>query len=424
MPELDFTGLRTAAEDAARQPEFDVVKRRANRFRARGRAAAVGAAASLALVVGAAAYALPAAQPSGPDAGAAPAPSGPFPPAPPAASPTGTVPGPATPHVQWAAAADTDHIYALLNTDSCEPGASDCTMYLYASEDGGQSWQPRGPAPATLIPHFEALTPEVLLAYEAVSVNLEDLGKQDAHLYLSTDGGHTWKVTEEADDPVAAVPEGQQAMTWPDDSAKICAYDPDARVLAPLATQPDILVVDVTDAPGSAGVWISGYERDTHKPAVAVSHDGGKTWATHVFTEGTAPPTDGPGDVLPTGWAPDLATTDGQTAYAVLSDENDHMRVYRSTNGGATWPLLQETGTLPHWTAFVTPDGSHVALEQASPGLRPWISRDGGPYVASEFTGIPPFGVPPTPLDGGGFLAWTDDYLYASDDGLSWRRLG
>ena len=417
MLDLDFAGVRTVAEEAARQPEFATIERRALRI-SRRRSAVAGAAA--AFLVAAAGTAVAVAASPGPDPrpdAVTPSPSGPFP------SPGVPPSGVARSLIQSVQTADADHLYALLDPGACDGMSASCTLYLYASEDGGQSWQRRGPLPPDASRYFTVVGPQTLVAASS-SVEFVSGAPQASTwtLHLSRDGGRTWAVTNIADDPIAAVPEGQRAHVCPLDSATVCAYDPAVERLARLGTQPPLMLVYIVDTPASAGLWVSGYDHTTHKPALAVSRDGGQTWDSHVFDD-RSPPPDSPHGFIPTGWAASVATTDGQTAYAVFAGDRAKW-VYRSTDGGLAWSLWQEQSGGP-LTPFVyaTRDGELVTLDQADGGFRAWISRDGGPYERVELSGLPPFGIQPMAVDGG-FLTWTDDHIYRSEDGLTWVRLG
>ena len=121
MPEIDFAGLRTAAEKAARQPEFSTVERRSGRLRARQHGATAVAAAVAVGLASATGYAAlrPAPVTESAVRGMDPAPI----------------------QVTWVGsiqAGDAEHLY--LTVHPCARVRSDCTE-LIASDDGGRTWR-------------------------------------------------------------------------------------------------------------------------------------------------------------------------------------------------------------------------------------------------------------------------------------------
>jgi hypothetical protein len=402
MPELDFAGLRTVAEDAVRQPEFAAIERLADRRRGRRRLAA-GMAAAIAVVSigGTTALAVDRAAPDRPDAGVS------------VSRPPGSL--------LYYHAVDGDHLYL---TFVCATG--DCQA-LYASDDGGRTWQPRTlPASSPVIGGLVLLGPRAL--YLVVPEH------PGATPFVSLDGGVTWRPQDTGPTPVQTLPVGQRL--FPCYAARVAepctvtTLDAEGRA-APLAHQPSIDVHRIgADRPADAGLWVTGIDRQSRRPALAVSRDLGLTWDVTVFAK-AAPVTPEGGYINP-DHLPDLSTADGRTAYVRLSGLGVTAPLYyRTTDGAATWrPLEPGPDGGPLRDTFVTRDGAHVRFGSTMEGLVVTrASRDGGPYVPAHLSGIPGDGLVavPTPLGGGhGYVARAvkdNDTLYVSEDGWTYRRL-
>ena len=425
MPEPDFAGLRAAAENAATPPGFEAVRRRATQVRARRRLVAVTAVAMAVAVITAG---------IGQALGALTGTPGPLPgtatPGPVVTFPTGS----ATPSPQGQMELRTytaagGHLYALVG--AC-PEAM-CPGLLRASDDGGATWQTR-PLP-TPIDETEtgavfALGPETLWLDLSRAVDLgrlpPDNGTRSA---ISVDGGRTWQQPRESSKPIPAVAPGYRPLgcVLQRKGCTVRAVDPATGVIGPLAHQPDLVTNTLVSTRTNAGLWASGFDPSSRRPAVAVSHDGGVTWTKHVFdgerpaVTATEPPFAG------TLWGPitDIVTADGRTAYAmVYGPQSDDTNVYRTTDGGATWAHLAPgpTGKCCYWG--IDRDGDLVALTMTAGGMSPYVSRNGGPYEVAQFVGITGMVWAPEPIDGG-FAAYADNdpALYLSDDGWHYRRV-
>jgi len=372
MPELDFGGLRTVAEDAVRQPEFATVERRSARLRRRrhGAAAAILAVVLAGTTVAAARLDRP--QSTTPVL---------------AASPTHLN------QVLYLEAVDTTHLYAV-----GFPCAA-CPFAMNASDDGGRTWEGRtlpNPRSGVIV-----LGPRLLISGASVSV----------------DGGLSWRAAARTDTPVEAVAPGHQAWCVREATGcrQVLAVDPTTGQIAPLANQPPIDTLYVVATPTAAGLWVGGFDRATDRPALSWSRDGGRTWAVHVFLEAPAVPSHSP-----LGFAPQPATADGQTVYAMIGNDTDTGFVYRTTDGGATWSIVRQGEHIESYLGYVTADGAHVLQYGVTP-MRYVASRDGGPYLPVELSGDSDQMAVPRAVDDG-YVARDGGYLYLSDDGWTWRR--
>jgi hypothetical protein len=433
MPEVDFAGLRTVAMEAARQPEFREIERRVARLRRRRRlTSGAAAAAAVVLAVAGTAYAVGGFQDAAPDPAATPGPA-----AVPGKPPSGPVR-----RVVHAHAGDANHLYAV--TQSCDkPPYGNCPYDLYGSDDAGRTWHGRTlPDVDIEIFGITVLGPRTVLAGGApVSQTPPDPGtiatgsrRMD---YLSVDGGATWRELTESAEPIDAVPAGHSALGCAEppppstrspseppsiESCTVRVVDPVRARVASLANQPPIVAVGLSDAPPEAGLWVTGFDPGSHRPAVAWSRDAGRTWITHVFAEADPVPTHSP-----PGFAPQLATADGRTAYAMVSRDDDIARIYRTVDAGATWSLFQEGDRAPSFIAFVAGDGAHLLMLQNYGGAEYLASRNGGPYRPQSMTGVPgTVDLLPQAMAGGGYITAVEadpTAVYLSDDGLSWRRI-
>jgi hypothetical protein len=325
--------------------------------------------------------------------------------------------GPAGPAegMPWSVAADRDHLYVLWSPFQCEhESKSGCPGRLLGSDDGGKTWTERyqaamlditAPAPGVLRAHFDG----------------------DPDIYttrFSTDGGRNWRLVQVTDAaPVAEVPQGGWAICTDVDGPRhrctLRAVDPGAGEAKPLANQPGLTIDQLLPTPVGAGLWVSGYGPD-NRGGVAVSHDGGRTWRTHLFDEDD---TGIDGDIV------DVATVDGTTAYAVVATGSPrHMLVHRTTDGGQTWQAADPGHTLPYQDhgqdAYLAADGTHV-VRTVSGNPAEWYAGQGGSYTApAPVTGLPAFDGYRTimPVAPGMYLTNDVEALYTSPDGLHWTR--
>ena len=471
----DFAGLRAVAEDAVRQPEFAEIVRRAGRVRRRNwTTLGVGgvAAAAVAAIVAGQVLAGPSRSPG------------------PAAPPDSST----TDRWVNIAVGSASRLYALVSTctypESDATGEGTCDNVLRVSEDAGRIWYERA-LPAERNRAWVSLTaigPGLLYGYTARHVRVPMIGSplptdmpgsplptdippsvgapsptaplptdippsigapsptappppamdlaDTSALQISTDGGLTWRDATISSTPIPAVPAGgaavacQLARRDPTAGCPVSAIDPATGTIAPLATQPPIRVALVPDVPASAGVWVTGWDTATGRPAASVSRDGGRTWTTKVVD------IDATGDTTTNGGAslgpvPAVVARDRTACLAVnapdgaRSDNGYRQQVFRTTDGGTSWQAIGTASPL----AFITPDGACVATADINPSAAPKVkiyqaSRDGGPFAPFAVTGIPPAGGTIATADDGSLFATNkQDAIYLSTDGSTFRTV-
>jgi hypothetical protein len=420
MSEPDFAGLRTVAEDAVRLPEFATIERLADRRRGRLRlAAAAAVAVAVTAVAGTTALAVDRAAPSPPDVGTS----------------SSVPPEPADGSHLVNFFGDGAHLYVTKGW--CQP--PDCPRELYASDDGGRHWERRTlPSDDTQAVGPAMIGPRTLLMSvpdpDASDTPGPVLTDSPRLLHASTDGGRTWRRVGITTTPIEVVPEGQRLLEcitpYLAEPCAVQTLDADLRV-APMVHQPPIDVLFVqAHRPADFGLWVSGVDPSTRKPALAVSRDRGRTWKVSVFT--AAAPVDASGGGVGLGNLPELFTADGRTAYVMQASlmGTDEPLIYHTVDGGETWRLIEQGERIQPFS-FVTRDGSHVLMVQGSSDIvATRASHNGAPYQPAKLFGLPGSGGvtnPPTPLGGGhGYIvqAASDlDALYVSDDGWTYRRL-
>ena len=345
----------------------------------------------------------------------------------------------------WAGAGDPAHLYLVRAPCQGRP----CGQELLVSSDRGATWQRQ----STVEPTFpvEVLGPRILLRYLRPSTTAPGAGHSD--MTISFDGGAEWEPARIGTEPMQTVPvDGPllcgdalfvTAHSYP---CKLYALDPVTRVMRPLAQQPPVAGTIISTSPPDAGLWVSGFDPTSQKPAVAVSHDAGRSWITRVFTELPRVP------VEPEGWVgqrylPDVASADGRTAYAALTagDWHDPLftrgpdatgppgaesgeRVMRTVDGGLTWHEADPGRTIPASVAgvaqglsYVTRDGGHalVYYNSTEGGLVILLSADGSRYAPTRLPGLPA-DAGTRLFNGGLYVAYNGVGLYLSDDGITW----
>jgi len=458
MPEPDFHRWRDDVAGIVSQPGFATVEQRARRIRTRQRAAA--AAGALAVVVllvsGGTAVLNLSGGPTPVGVGTSPGASGrdtrPGDPAP-SPIPPWQDPDPAARYIQAAGASGPDHLYALVRD------CPDCGQRLMASEDGGRTWQPRrtfaaGPRPNGTYPPSDMLlmtvvgprTVVVRLPADDAATPSPVADERGAIWQLTVDGGRTWKNLARVDTAVPGAPDDGKIVdcligTEPGGACRLFAVLPATGQVAPLANQPPLLEYHLLPTWDGKAVWVQGYDPASHRPAVAVSRDGGRSWTTGIFdTEAQMPKIDAakPAQLEQLS----VVTADARTAYAVFFTHGTRSsRVYRSTDGGRTWA---RNGALPPgWDlvvqhrdtykalyghtgvssiSFVTGDGAHVLLGTRDGKAGYLGSRSGGAYTPVKPAGLPdPDGAQPEVVGDRAYLYQDGDRLYLSADGLRWR---
>jgi hypothetical protein len=344
-------------------------------------------------------------------------------------------PGP----VLWVGGRDARHLYATLG--DCLP----CPVRLVASEDGGRHWSTRR-LPAVTHAGIAgapfAIAPSGMLLYQPVFPPIApDIGQpaRDAFWnqhWISTDGARTWRQVTVRSTPVAALPAGGSIACllnrWPQATppqeplrpgCTLYVIDPGTGTMAPLQDQPPADIQAVYQLPGGK-LWVASQGGPDHRPALSVSGDGGRTWATHTFTD--LPPDGSANTPLREAYP---ASRDGQQVYVVVDDGlKQALAVYRSDDAGAGWRRVDRSGTL-HYAellgVLVLPDGSHVVEVYQDPQQVALLaSRDGGAtYARLRPAGLPPEAAPVDPLADGGYVSSDRQAAYTSTDGHTWTRI-
>lgn len=320
--------------------------------------------------------------------------------------------------IQWAGATDADHLYlAYLHCDrlACHKGSFD----LVGSDDGGHTWSDR--ASGLAADGWRVVGPGTVLAMRESTIE---------HPLVSVDGGRTWSGLTVVP-ATKMVPDGGTLICHSASTQAPCrlfAVDPGAGLLAPLSGQPALTLQpssSIVDAVGR--LWVSGTDRASVRPAVAVSLDRGRTWSAHVFT-GL------PACATPSCDAPALATADGRTVYATMSDTAGQRRVVYRSDDGRAWSRV-DAGDVPYgrgagWS-FVASDGSHIICVLGRRGQRVdrcdfRAAKGGAGYRRIELPGLPAAvgEVRRTP-DGWYYtVSYAPTYaLFGSSDGLHWSRI-
>jgi hypothetical protein len=281
--------------------------------------------------------------------------------------------------IQWAGAADAGHVYLAYLHCPGSPCRKD-SFDLVGTADGGHTWSPRSTLAAT---GWQILGPEALF----VTTD----GSTVRHL-VTVDGGRSWSELKRGpalpgiprDAAVTCVPADRQG------SCTLFAVEPVAGRFGPLATQPSLMLDETSSIVDVGGrLWVTGHDRATGRPAVAVSADRGHTWSPKVFAElatCTAQRCD----------APELATAGGRTAYLTVTDRAHAERVVYRTDGGGGWTRLDTAG-IPSGRAagwsFVAADGSHVICELGGRGAgvdrcQFWAATGMAGYRQVELAGL------------------------------------
>lgn len=351
----DFTVLRTAIEDGARQPEFSELLNRANRVRRR-RIGMVVLIAGLLTLAG-------------------------FPLARPVRSITGQHPTPAStlgPPFEVTDLVFTSARVGYVILGPCTADAS-CTTTrgLAATRDGGRSWH------RVALPVDVGDDTSLLLDADQGSVSLV-VGDQR---YVSDDGGRRWTQAHWLQDgaPIGSIPQGQSVTVFcPVRQARcqqrVAALDTVRGVQRPLVHQPDLPSAAPGDGPGDGPGLMVG-RGDTLWVASRASD--GTLWLAHSRDRGRS-------------WA-DLPGPAGQNWFrpSVLSDpisRRTYLVDWSTTDGmiAGVWRL--DDAATGRWTA-VTPTGlsGPVVQAQVLPGGelrytdivgRAWDTSHAGTQVA------------------------------------------
>jgi hypothetical protein len=398
--------LGTAVTELTKQPEFEVITRRARRRRIKRLTA--NTAGVIVVVLNLAGIMFLQVLPGS------------------VATPTGAPRGP----LAWAAASDANHLYAELHP------CTGCEVRFVGSDDGGKHWDVRQ---AVDTAGMLVRGPTTLVA----PATGPTFGNQP--MRVSVDGGRGWKSVATDNTPQAKVPTGgwldcnstfglTSIQLSPLTSCLLRAVDPVAGTSRPLAPPPGVTPAMVAPVPAAAGLWVLGVDNDKNA-AMSVSRDGGVTWYTHHFGAPTNP---SPG-VDPSATAPpdpsrnqhtvdsiQISTFDGQTVNAVLT-KAPYAYGFRSTDGGQTWQPTNGGGPLPtiayNNPAVTLPDGTHVLQDLRGAHPTAWFGKqpDARSYSKANVQGWPSLGAM---MGGDGHLVGYDtNQIWLSTNGINWQRI-
>jgi hypothetical protein len=432
MLEPHFERLRSEVGDAVHQREFITVRRRAGQVRRRRTVAAGAMFLATVLTAAGLGYAVHRGPHERGMASAVPATSG--------------VPDDTWPRMTSVTNAGTD-LYGVL--ERCMT----CALQLYVSSDDGASWQRRTAPPDPEVPagalfalaphmvawHEEGNAPVYRLLNPPSPASGENPPTADP-LWITRDGGRTWRQTVVDTQPVAAVPKGTKPVDCALLHISTCAVgviDPATGRFAPLASQPTGITVrpgwaSQVNVPLDGRLWVPGLDPVTNKPAVATSSDAGRTWHTHVFTDAVAAVVDH--GAVGVAYLPQLDAGSGETAY-VLTFRADHVvDAHYTTDGGMTWRADDTIRGVWWYTyislGFVAADGSHLVATGTG------INATGTGFVAARGTGrytpVTLSGYPVDPTQkvqltsrqaAERYLVTSSTGPYLSKDGRTWRRV-
>jgi hypothetical protein len=179
-----------------------------------------------------------------------------------------------------------------------------------------------------------------------------------------------------------------------------------------LINQPDMARRTIaSDAPLSAGWWVTGVDSHTGQPAVTVSTNQGLTWLSRTLD---APP----GIDVPT-----VVTQDGQNAWAFVRYTHE-IRLFRTIDGGRDWREIHDPVELPPalktlenhpFGALIRPDRSLVLWFQVDNDVLFLDSNDGERFVVESGPGGAVI-----PVDNG--FASLGSAARVSSDAHSWQE--
>jgi hypothetical protein len=366
---------------------------------------------------------------------------------------THLLPDPAPPSgavIAWAGRGDKSHLYLVIGICRNTPpttGPDQTCVELLASSDGGATWSNRGSVhgwpqivgPATVIrPGDGRISPRPTdpSSFDEVSIN----------------AGETWSQLRAEGSPTDGVmPPGRASDRYARTGYELIFFDQAQSRWRKLARQPSLLRRDSqTFSRDSTLIMASGVNPVTFRTAVAVSRDGGRTWTEQDMPGApvTPQPTMPNGEIdriQGGGGQGHLITRDGVTAYVTVWDGSKNpsasppppgaqgpalLRTYRTTDSGQTWQAVAAWSTTPQYArmpgnarAWVTTDGHLVTglLGDSRGEAKPdsySITTDGVTHTPITLPGLPrsvKF------IDGE--LAYDDNALYLSDDGVNWRQV-
>jgi hypothetical protein len=302
--------------------------------------------------------------------------------------------------------ADADHGYALAT--HCPENGEGCSFSVYATTDGGRSWQRRvlpGPASSYLVAELYVLGPDLLA-----------IDRRNSRLY-SADAGRSWQeVAYEwpANEGAPISPGGlltgvcvRQPSTQ-DVCRELGTIVPGTGKTRTVPSQPPLYLKRIGSTATAGGRWwTTGRNTATGKWSVAVSGDAGRSWATSKLAVAGVPSVD--------GWS--LVERNG-VMYLTANDVMSLLGVWRSTDDGGTWTptwFMSERTGLPRMVGSPVAAGDGTLI--LSDGKSTYVSTDQG--LTFRRTGDDPHGT--VRWTRAGYLRADGDEFAVSVDGLRWR---
>jgi hypothetical protein len=295
--------------------------------------------------------------------------------------------------------ADRDHGIVAVGCDkACPPLAS--------TADGGLRWQEVAQSPS-------GAGPTDVIAFPGGRWLLHG-----ADLYWASADGARWRmVTPPAETTRAAIGPGELPRV-DQPGGQVSVLNADLGPLGPLAHQPDLTARWVAPAATADGAWWVGGLRGT-APAVAVSHDAGRSWKTTTL----------PGPVDPTDAV--AISTLGSEVYAVArSEAGEVVGIYHSADSGGSFEatyLSAATGGAQTPRPFAGDpvpllDGRLLLVQPNGTPSSWWVSADAGRTFAPA-VGLPAVGLIRRTY--AGYVAYRlfDSWTAFSTDGSNWQKL-
>lgn len=307
------------------------------------------------------------------------------------------------------------------------------TVLLMTDTDGSTD----GWAAATVALGFDSIEQGArVLALGDCRAVVEHLGDHetpgiDPRRWYTGNCGRSWtKIGMQPFEGVAAIPDGGiLESVCPNGTPDINACDAQLAVTlsdsgsrARLWSQPKLTKLVAEPHPIGAGTWlVQGRDRATGNPAVAVSHNDGRTWRTTVLAK---PRGFGPDDLL-------YLTNRGKDVYAVASGTRAmHRRglqaVYHSGDQGRTWERTRwSTGRGPIEGIPMATSYGLLLIGDDKPDRRFWLSFDHGRTFNRAGWDLP--GDWPVRTRGGYLVHGPETELpsrwYRSADGVTWQEI-
>ncbi|MFI1938166.1 WD40/YVTN/BNR-like repeat-containing protein [Streptomyces purpureus] len=270
--------------------------------------------------------------------------------------------------------------------DEAQPENSFCRQHVAVLDKGAASWElRRSPLPEVRGTH--GVSAQITVLGPGRALIREGSEEHPLRTWFTRDGGRSWTKGEgRPAGTVAAIPAGgaltlacaQPPGASVDDCAlrQLLVISPEDGKFRALARGPQLgshmRPADVAEPDGSW--WASGVDPVSKRPAVAVSRDAGRSWATSVLP---SPPTTNP-------WGVSVAVGPDAVYAAEMGEltggepvKNPMRALHRSLDGGRTWKRM--------WTTTSTDEPrTLLGLPVPGPGGRVTIHGEAGAYTSMD----------------------------------------